>query len=308
MDYSKLIDSETWAFIRQTGKFYPPDAVEMRVDDQRRVYDLMCREFFQGYPPNVDVEDECFGGVPVRVYQSGSPVFTVVYLHGGGFVVGGLESHDDICAEICDRTNARVISVDYRLAPEHKHPAAFVDALAVVRAVSACWPGKLVLAGDSAGANLAAAVAHRVRGDLDLDGQVLIYGGYGGDMDRGSFLAHANAPLLTRDDILFYGTIRFAGDPPQDDPTAAPLHDTDFTGLPPTILISAQCDPLADDSRNYCNAILSAGGRAIHIEEPGLVHGYLRARATVRRARLSFSRILAAIDALGHRKPFPPSL
>lgn len=308
MDYSDLIDAETWEFIRRTGAFYPPDAVGMSIADQRSVYDAMCREFFQGYPCGVSTEDSNLGGVPVRIYQKGAPVFNLAYFHGGGFVVGGLESHDDICAEICESTGARVISVGYRLAPEHKHPAAFDDALAATCAVAKRWPGRLVLAGDSAGANLAAAVAHATRGELEIAGQVLIYGGFGGDSNRGSYLRHANAPLLTRDDILFYGEIRFEGGAPERDATAAPLQDDNFAGLPPSVLISAQCDPLADDSRDYAAAIQNAGGQALHIEEAGLVHGYLRARSTVARARESFGRICSAIDTLGRGKPFPPAL
>jgi len=308
MDYSDLIDDETWDFIRRTGEFYPPDAVNMSIAEQRRVYDEMCREFFQGYPPGVSASDTRLGDVPVRIYKSGTPDFNVVYLHGGGFVVGGLDSHDDVCAEICERTGARVISADYRLAPEHKHPAAFDDSLAVVRAVAQHWPEPLVLAGDSAGANLAAAVAHTLRGEIELAGQVLIYGGFGGDINRGSYVTHAQAPLLTRDDIVFYGAVCHEDGMPENDPTAAPLHDTDFSGLPPSVLISAQCDPLADDSRAYAAAIRDNGGQVVHVEEPGLVHGYLRARTTVTRAAKSFDRIIAAINALGHRKPFPLSL
>ncbi len=308
MDYSKIVDAQTWDFIRRTEAHYPPGAVGMSIADQRRVYDEMCREFFRGYPPGVRARDASMGGVPVRIYQQGAPAFSLVYLHGGGFVVGGLDSHDDICAEICARSGARVVSADYRLAPEHRHPAAFEDALAVARRVAEEWPGRLVLAGDSAGANLAAAVAHASRGELEPAGQVLIYGGFGGDLDRGSCIEHANAPLLTRDEILYYREMLHAQGVPEDDPTAAPLRDGDFTGLPPTVLFSAQCDPLADDSRDYAAAIRAAGGQLLHIEEPGLVHGYLRARSTVARARRSFDRIIGAIGALGRGEPFPPAL
>jgi acetyl esterase len=159
-----------------------------------------------------------------------------------------------------------------------------------------------VLAGDSAGANLAAAVAHAARrgGPEAIAGQVLVYPGLGGDRDRGSYLTHALAPMLTRDDILFYGRIRFAeGQDGSGDATALPLHDRDFSGLPPTVVIAAGCDPLADDAPAYAAAIRAAGGRARAVVEPGLVHGYLRARTTVARARASFDRITAAIAALG---------
>lgn len=299
-DYQRLIDEPTWAFIRQTAEFYPPDAVGLSIADQRAVYDRMCRAFHQGYPPGVTAHDARLGGVPVRIYEGRGTAATVVYFHGGGFVVGGLESHDDVCAEICDATGFRVVSVDYRLAPEHKHPAAYDDCLAATRAVAGAFGGPLVLAGDSAGGALAASVAHAMRGQgLDLRGQVLVYPGLGGDRGRGSYQTHAEAPMLTLEDVLYYAAIRHDGPEPQDDPTAAVLHDTDFAGLPPTVIISAECDPLADDGRDYRDRIRAAGGQADWVLEPGLVHGYLRARRTVPRAAESFRRICAAIARLG---------
>ena len=221
----------------------------------------------------------------------------MVYFHGGGFVVGGLHSHDDICAEIAATCGVRVVSVDYRLAPEHRHPAAFDDAMAATRAVTNHFPGALVLAGDSAGGNLAAACAHALRGELAPQGMVLIYPGLGGDMTRGSYIAHAHAPMLTLQDVEFYKDIRAPeGRPLPPDPTHAPLSDSDYADLPATAIFTAQCDPLADDGPAYAARLVAAGVRATCTEEPGLVHGYLRARHSVTRARTSFDRILQAIS------------
>jgi acetyl esterase len=296
-DYQSLIDAPTWAFIRQSEAAYPPDTATLTIADQRRIYDGMCRAFFQGYPPGVTAEDRAIGGVPCRVYQ-GSGLATVIYLHGGGFVVGGLHSHDDVCAEIRGTTGLTVISVDYRLSPEHAHPAAFDDACAVVRTV----PGPLVLAGDSAGGNLAAAAAHALR-DPRILGQVLIYPGLGGDRTKGSYLTHAHAPMLTAADIDFYAGIRHGGTrPPPGDSTVSPLQDTDFSRLPMTLAISAECDPLHDDAPAYAAAVRAAGGRAHAVTARGLVHGYLRARRTVPRAAESFALITSTIAAFaaGH--------
>ena len=300
MDYARLIDDETWAFIRRMAKRYPDDAVEMSIDDQRRVYDVMCRDFRQPRPPGVKVQDRNADGVPVRIYSTSSPTQSVVYFHGGGFVVGGLDSHDDVCAEICAQTGYRVISVDYRLCPEHRHPAQFQDSWAATLWAARVFDDPIVLAGDSAGGNLAAAVSHYGRRELQyVLGQVLIYPGLDGNMSRGSYIEHANAPLLTRDDILFYQSVRCTGTVPKNDPTFAPLQDVDFSGLPPTVVVTADCDPLRDDGPAYCDRINAAGGRAHWVNEPGLVHGYLRARTTVRRAADSFERISIAIEALG---------
>lgn len=294
-DYSALIDTATWDFIRATEASYPPDTATLNIADQRRVYDGMCRAFFQGYPAGVTSQDKKLAGVSCRVYAGEGP--TVVYLHGGGFVVGGLESHDDVCAEIRAIVGLTVVAVDYRLSPEHLHPAALHDTLAVARHLAA--QGPILLVGDSVGGNLAAAAAHVLRREaVRVLGQVLIYPGLGGDIDRGSFLTHAHAPMLTRDDLLFYRDIRHTAAPPDGDPTVAPLHDTNFADLPPTVTFGAECDPECDDARAYAAAIIAAGGRARFVLEPGLVHGYLRARHSVPRAADGFARITQAIAAL----------
>ena len=300
MEYDRLIDAETWAFIRRTGEFYPEDAAERSVADQRRVYDRMCRAFDQGHPEGVTAEDLSADGVPVRVYSAGQPTRTVVFFHGGGFVVGGLDSHDDICAELCTGTGYRVVSVDYRLAPEHPHPAAFEDSWKATEWAAEIFGEPIVLVGDSAGGNLAAAVAHHARGRIDrIIGQLLIYPGLGSDADTESFRIHANAPMLTRDECLFYRDIRSGGEVPQNDPTFAPLSDEDVSKLPPTVVFSAECDPLCDDGRLYVERLTEAGVRAHWVREEGLVHGYLRARTSVARAADSFERIELAIEALG---------
>ena len=293
MDYQTLIDAPTWAFIRASEAAFPPDSAALTIADQRRIYDAMCRAFHQPYPPGVTAQDRRIAGVPCRIFAGALPA--VLYLHGGGFVVGGLDSHDDICAEIRARTGFSVVCADYRLVPEHPHPAAYADALAVAQALLA--EGPLLLAGDSAGGNLAAAVAHSLRADKGLRGQVLIYPGLGGDRNAGSCLTHAHAPMLTRDDVLFYASLRHGGQEPAHDPTASPLQDPDFAGLPPTLAIGAECDPLCDDAAAYAAKIRAAGGRAMALVEPGLVHGFLRARSIVPRAAASFTLVIAALTA-----------
>lgn len=299
-DYQSLIDAPTWAFIRRTEAAYPPDTASRSIAEQRAIYDAMCASFRMPRPAGLRVEDRRIGGVPCRVYD-GSGSATVIWLHGGGFVVGGLDSHDEACAGLATATGLRVITVDYRLSPENRHPAALDDACTVIAAT----PGPLVLAGDSAGGNLAAAAAHRLR-DPRILGQALVYPGLGGDRSRGSYLIHAHAPMLALADVEFYAGIRHNGaEPPPGDPTVSPLQDSDFTRLPMTLAIAAECDPLADDAADYATRITTAGGRAHAVTEAGLVHGYLRARSTVPRAAASFDRITAAVAAFAAgRWPF----
>jgi acetyl esterase len=303
-DYSIRIDAETWGFINKVKNHYPPDTVDLDVFSQRKVYNTMCGAFRQAYPTGVTAKNCLANDVPLRCYQrhGADAAAVVLYCHGGGFVVGGLDSHDDVCAEICDQTGFAVVSVDYRLSPEHVHPAAYDDCLAAFHWVREHYNLPLVLAGDSAGANLAAAVAHTVRTVTALAGVVLIYPSLGPLKSTGSYAEHAHAPLLSIDEMAFYEAIRSNGADTTSDANFAPLLDNDFSGLPPTVAVSAECDPLCDDSEEYCAVIQGAGGSAIWINEVGLVHGYLRARHTVKRARDSFTRIVAAIDAFGHRR------
>lgn len=304
--YDKLLDDEIWAFVDRSRALYPDEATGFDPAGQRRVYDDLCRAFDVGRPAGVTVSDDSIegpsGALPLRQYMppSATPDAMVLYLHGGGFVVGGLDSHDSICAELCQRTGFAVTAVDYRLAPEHVHPAQFEDALAAFLHVAENGNTPIILCGDSAGGNLAAAVAWSTRDATHRPvGQVLIYPALGNDVAAGSFVTHANAPMLSTADMVYYDEIRASGPPPANDPTFTPLATTDFHDMPPTVVFAASCDPLSGDAEPYCERIWNAGGRAVCFEGTGLVHGYLRARHSSVKARESFSAMVAAISALG---------
>jgi len=304
--YADLIDAETWAFIDKTNASYPEDAANLSIAQQRECYDQMCQQFSVGYPDNVtasnvDIQTQA-GAVAIREYRfkDMQPQAQILHFHGGGFVVGGLDSHDDVCAELCAKTGFLVTCVDYRLAPEHIYPAAHNDSVAAYRFVlKNSLP--VMLVGDSAGANLAASVAQVARTfDTRPIGQVLIYPGLTHQLSSPSYTTHANAPLLSTADIEYYRDIITGGVDRSQDPQCAPLADADFSGLPITYAFGAGCDPLLDDARLYCEAIVSAGGTAHFYEEVGLVHGYLRARHSVKRARGSFERIVTACKTLAN--------
>lgn len=305
--YAPRIDEETWAFIDRTNAFYPPDTVDATISRQREIYDAMCAAFRQERPEGILVEDHkvvCENHeIPLRRYRpdrAGETPVTLVYYHGGGFVVGGLESHDDVCAEISAATGFSVVSVDYRLCPEHPHPASYQDAFAAFEAI-ASEGSPVMLCGDSAGGNLAAAVCHGARrhGNAPI-GQVLIYPGLGGEnLGLPSYREEAEAPLLATRDVMFYKKIRVKDEVPLDDPTYAPLLASDFGSLAPCVVVTADCDPLRDDGSTYVQRLKDAGVEAEWVNEPGLVHGYLRARTTSQRAKQSFARICDAIKRLG---------
>jgi acetyl esterase len=306
-DYSKLLDKEVWAFIERSNSYYPPDKVRYTIEERRAIYDRMCRDFFAGYPNGISVETSAIAeeghDIPIRTYRNETrgDAALVLYFHGGGFVLGGLESHDDVCAELCQRTSYDVVSVDYRLAPEHLHPAAFDDTLAAFEWAIATSERNIVLCGDSAGANLAAGVSHATRGHSRRPtGQVLIYPTLGGDQSKGSYVTHAEAPMLTVSDMAFYDEARTGGADISADIAYAPLKDANFANLPPTVIVSAECDPLSSDGQAYCERVTADGGRCAWFNEKGLVHGYLRARHSVGRARTSFTRIVEAVKGLGN--------
>ncbi len=310
-NYQQLIDQEIWNFIERTNRCYPPDAIQLSIAEQRKIYTAMCKEFHRPHPAGIETRDDVVRtesvAVPVRRYSNVKKINNqthIIYIHGGGFVVGDLDSHDDVCAEICGITGLGVTSIDYRLAPEHKHPAAFEDCVAVVNCEANRLGCKLVLCGDSAGASLCASVSHQLRsGDAlsPVKAQVLIYPALGTETDTASCLYHANAPMLTLEDVNFYMAIRVSGDVPTDDASFAVLNDTDLTQLPVTLVVSAECDPLCDDGKLYCDAITQAGGNASCVVEPGLVHGYLRARHSSSRAKASFNRITDQLIKFANR-------
>ncbi|WP_292324091.1 alpha/beta hydrolase, partial [Mesorhizobium sp.] len=244
--YAALLDPELWDYIDKVNSWCPSEIVAAPITEQRAVYDRMCVAFHQGRPEGVTAIDGLVAttaqAIPVRRYRmADKPAATIVlYYHGGGFVLGNLDSHDDICAGICAGTGFEVVSADYRLAPEHLHPASFDDALAVFEWVAATSALPIVLCGESAGGNLAAAVAQAARHHArHAVGQVLIYPGLGGGETGHSYAEHAEAPLLTLADIDFYRRVRSAPGQSPDDPTFSPLKDCDFSGLPPTVIVTA---------------------------------------------------------------------
>ena len=243
----------------------------------------MCREFFAGYPDGVTAQTTAIAtpthAIPIRIYRTAAPDASalVLYFHGGGFILGGLDSHDDVCAELCARTGYEVVSVDYRLAPEHLHPAAFDDALAAFEWAATTYARPILLAGDSAGGNLAAAVSHATRGHSRAPiGQVLIYPGLGGDTTQGSYVDACRSADAdgARHRLLPGHPHRRRRTHRRHHAVAARRHR--FLRLPPTVIVTAECDPLSSDGEAYRDRILAAGGKAWWFEEPGLVHGYLQ--------------------------------
>ncbi|WP_175812717.1 alpha/beta hydrolase [Burkholderia contaminans] len=298
-----MLEPEIAAFVAAVDAWYPADAAARSPAEQRRLYDRFAAEWTPpALPAGIVQQDAVWHAsdgraIALRRYMSvhGTPRGTVLFFHGGGFVVGSLDSHALITAQLAADTGLDVIAVDYRLAPEHRAPAALEDCLAVTRAArDARWPfgpcvHPLTLAGDSAGGMLAAGVATALRdaGEGGVDGIALVYPMLGFEPQSPARETEAHAPMLTLDDVHRYralywegGLLDALGDGNPLLRASVPLAASRFDGLPPVLAIGAEHDPLRDDARVYVERIRAAGGAAHYWMGEGLVHGCWRALGT----------------------------
>lgn len=290
----------TWEPIH--GRFHPDMAVLFAareavptgetIEEQRRTWNLYAERMAVPRPAGMDVEDASVpgpaGDIPVRIYHPPgrrNPAPGVLYFHGGGFVKGDLDSSDSVGWGLAEEIGAVTVSVDYRLAPEHPYPAAFDDCYAVLLHVAAkaadygIDPARLAVTGDSAGGNLAAAVAQaaRDRGGPALRAQGLVYPVTGLPPEGGSYDENAEGPGLTTAAMRMYNSA-YMTDPATSDPYARPVVAQDLTRLPPAYVLTAEFDPLRDDGEIYAGKLEAAGVRTVYRCARGMIHGFLRAR------------------------------
>jgi acetyl esterase len=245
----------------------------------------------QTLAPVRSVEDGVISGpagdIPIRTYrpEADGPLPTVVFFHGGGFVIGDLDTHDDHTRLICHDVEAVVVSVDYRLAPEHPFPAGFEDCLAATHWVAdhiAEFGGnadRIAVAGDSAGGNLAAAVSLVIakEGGPKLAAQPLIYPGVDfrdDDSLHASRIENGEGLFLTADDMRWFRNHYLHDEAHIDDPRASVLLAPDLTGLPPAIVGTGEYDPLRDEGEAYAKALEDAGVKVVLHRYDGLIHGF----------------------------------
>jgi acetyl esterase len=240
-------------------------------------------------PPAIGaVRDLSADGVPVRVYRpAGVPDATrlpaLVYFHGGGWVIGDLETHDTLCRQLTAEAGITVVSVDYRLAPEHKFPAAADDAWTATTWVAAhaaeigADASKLAVGGDSAGGNLAAVVALRARdaGAPKISLQVLLYPVTDVGAETQSYRDLADGYMLTRDGMRWF-IAHYLGKPQDaEDWRASPIRATSFAGVAPALVITAGYDPLRDEGDAYAQKLRAAGVSVDSVSFGGMVHGFI---------------------------------
>ena len=299
MNAARTPEETACAFARYTELTQRPRPIDMQVDDR----------FFPG-PEG--------GRIPVRHYRprrAVSPAPCILYFHGGGFMLGDLDSSDTVAWGIAESVGAHVISVHYRLAPRHPFPAAPEDAFAVLRHVAGnaerlgIDADRIGTWGDSAGGNLATVTClmTRDRGGPPVRAQVLVAAALSDLLDSDSYRVHAHSPGLTTAGVDFFWGQYLGERRPSREPYATPLAATDLSGLPPALVHIAEIDPLADDGRRYVERLRAAGVEAELQVAERMIHGFLRARHIGPGAAAEFETGCAFMRERLIRSPWPPA-
>jgi acetyl esterase len=283
MDAKAQIIGEFVKSIRVPG-YFPP------LPELRQQLRTMVTLMDEPAPPLARIEDISIpgpaGALPGRVYDSHGSATTprpvIAYFHGGGWVQGDLETHHGLCARLALRSGALVVAVDYRLAPEHRFPAAVEDTLAAYRWLRSrggeigADPTRVAVAGDSAGGNLAAVVSQEaaLAGEPVPLCQVLIYPALDFSLDTPSHRELEDAHIIPRDRILWYRD-QYLAQADQTDQRASPLRARDLAGQPPAMIVTAGFDPLRDEGHAYADRLREAGVDVTHREYPGQIHAFV---------------------------------
>ena len=297
------LDPDAAAYLSQLEALNIPPISEATVHEARqRMEDATAT--LAGSGDDVRVEDGVIRGVPVRSYEpyetSSRPV--LAWLHGGGWVIGSVRTHDVCCRALASRANCRVVSVEYRLAPEHRFPAALEDCWAVTDAL-ADERHPVAVGGDSAGGNLAAAVALRARdAGLPLAFQLLVYPATDCDFTRPSYQARETGYGLTRGTMRWFWA-QYMGPAPSKHPEAAVLRTNDLSRAAPALILVCEYDVLHGDGIAYAEALKEAGVPVEVVEEPGMIHGFFRIPAAIPRANAAYDYCAAALRKAFGRQP-----
>ncbi|MEQ8328446.1 alpha/beta hydrolase [Parvibaculum sp.] len=288
-----------------------PRLIDLPPEGGREMYRAMAGMLdLQGVPIG-KTEDRTIpgpaGDIPVRIYTpvaGGGTGPALVYYHGGGWVIGDLDTHDALCRTLANEAGCKVIAVDYRLAPEHPFPAAIDDAYAAVKWVEAnsseigIDPNGIAVAGDSAGGNLAAAVCLRAKAEKgpEIAFQLLIYPVTDAPRGTQSYKDFAEGYFLEAEGMDWFWNhyVLAAGADPKN-PYAAPLHADSFSGLPPAYVVTAGFDVLRDEGKAYAEALKKAGVDVEYVNYEGMIHGFFNLQGAL---DVSRDAVKAAAKAL----------
>lgn len=292
----RTLDSRTQWFLRLLARSGQQPLRALGVAQSRREFDMFMT-VMGGRPLPVGVIlDRTIAGpsgrLRVRLYRPAGAVArllpTILFFHGGGFVIGSLEGYDLPCRYFCARTGCAVVAVDYRLAPEHKFPAAIEDGVAAFRWLATDGhtlgidPARIVVAGDSAGGTVAAVVAQEMRGTAMAPClQWLIYPATDLSEQRPSHESCGESFLLTLSDMEWFREQYLDGLAQAADPRVSPLRAADLSGLPPALVFTAGFDPLRDEGEAYVTRLADSGVKTVHREFDSLIHGFVCMRGAL---------------------------
>jgi acetyl esterase/lipase len=301
------LDPQVRTFLDRMQELGVPALGTVPPEEARAVQDEAAATVF-GPVPDVAWEDRALPGpageIPVRVYRPGDePAPVLVYFHGGGWVLGSLDTHHGVCATLARRSGCVVCSVDYRMAPEHRFPAAVEDAWAVTRLLAerpdevGGRPGALAVGGDSAGGNLAAVCARKARDEgIPLALQLLVYPVTDADLDRASYREFADGYYLTAHSMGWFWD-HYLPDGDRFQPDASPLRAEDLSGTAPALVITAGFDPLLVEGEAYARRLEEAGVPVTLSRYDGMIHGFFRMPAVIDRANDALAEASAALRA-----------
>ncbi len=298
------LNPQVEAILAQLAENPTPPITELDPPAAREMYKAMSAATDTRDIPIGKVIDGTFpgpaGDVPYRLYSPVAAVSVmpaIVYYHGGGWVIGDLDTHDSLCRELANASGCRVFAVDYRLAPEHAFPAAAEDAMAALQFVHqkaqdlGIDPNALAVGGDSAGGNLAAVVALEARqsGKARVMFQLLIYPVTEALAETVSMNTLAEGYLLEKDTMTWFVN-HYVQDRDQiKDPRVSPLCAADVSGAAPAYVITAQYDPLRDEGAAYAEKLKAAGVPTVHVDYPGLIHGFMTMGGVLEEARTAIA-------------------
>jgi acetyl esterase len=281
------LDEATAGFLTQLAESGAKPLPEL-TPEEARGFTAMLRELY-GPGPEVDIAYDVELPTPdghtftVRVLiPAGEIRALVVYYHGGGWVIGNIDEYDNIARTLANALHAAVVNVDYRLAPEHRYPAAADDAWTALqwaagkRVEIAGGPVPMIVMGDSAGGNLSAVVAQKARdaGAPELAAQVLIYPVTDADLDNDTYADPANQLMLTRDAMIWFWDHYAPDQASRAKPDASPLQAGSLAGLAPAIVLTAEHDVLRAEGEAYAEALREAGVPVVHRRFAGQMHGF----------------------------------
>ena len=280
------LHQQSRAFLEAARVADAPAWSEMSTEEARKTFNNL--PLFGDVVEVASVEDRQVAGIDVRIYRpnrvADEPGSQIVFLHGGGWVLGGMDSHDALCRRLAITSDMPVVSVEYRQPPEDRFPAAAEDCFTVCDALSVEFKQldlgpKTILAGDSAGGNLAVAVSMmaRERGGPELEGQVLIYPVLDAGMSSESYQLFAEDHGLTAETMAWFWQMYVGepGTPARRNPLASPVEASDLSGLPPTMLLVAEYDVLRDEGILFARRLSDAGVPTTLEHCDGMLHGFV---------------------------------